>query len=323
MDLRHIELEVLAIHGSINLRPTIDKARRLGELLTEAKEHLPHGHYLSWLARVGVNRKTADVYVLVARAPNVSSARHLGIWELADTLRRGKSQLRKDQAAELASGATDPKLRQGIVCGDSLKWLRKQPSGSVPFFVTDPPYGFGFDFDGWKDSDNAADYWNWLQPFWEEMVRVVQPGGNVLLWQGYKYLSHLMTWFPGCQIIAVCFVIRSMRQWEPIVRWTKPGAIPFTAGRYCNDWLLGDQDKVRHNPYTAAHPCAKPIHDCREIVRRYTLPGTLVVDPFCGVGGIPVACKLEGRKWLGIEQSEQYATLARQRLAGTKDATED
>ena len=68
MELRQIELEVLAIHGSINLRPTIDKARRLGELLIEAKARLPHGHYLSWLARVGMNRKTAHVYVLVAQA---------------------------------------------------------------------------------------------------------------------------------------------------------------------------------------------------------------------------------------------------------------
>lgn len=41
--------------------------------------------------------------------------------------------------------------------------------------------------------------------------------------------------------------------------------------------------------YEKAHTCPKPLHDCREIVRRYTLEGALVVDCFCGVGSIPLA----------------------------------
>lgn len=47
------------------------------------------------------------------------------------------------------------------------------------------------------------------------------------------------------------------------------------------------------------HPAAKPIPLCRELIRQFTRPGDIVVDPFCGSGAILVAAALEGRIPIG------------------------
>jgi len=60
---------------------------------------------------------------------------------------------------------------------------------------------------------------------------------------------------------------------------------------------------------------------CRQTIERYTSPGSLVLDPFCGVGTIPLAAKLEGRRAIGIERSVRFADDARARLLA--EATDD
>ena len=46
--------------------------------------------------------------------------------------------------------------------------------------------------------------------------------------------------------------------------------------------------------------------------------GDLVLDPFVGSGTTAVVAKALGRKWIGIEKEEKYATLARNRVDSYK-----
>ena len=43
--IQKIELQVLELHGQLDLRPTIAKAAQLGLLLVQAKASLPHGQW--------------------------------------------------------------------------------------------------------------------------------------------------------------------------------------------------------------------------------------------------------------------------------------
>ena len=43
-------------------------------------------------------------------------------------------------------------------------------------------------------------------------------------------------------------------------------------------------------------------------------PGGLVIDPFAGSGTTGVACVQTGRRFIGIEISEDYADIARARI---------
>lgn len=65
----------------------------------------------------------------------------------------------------------------------------------------------------------------------------------------------------------------------------------------------------------AAHPCPRKMEHAVWLVRWCTMPGDLVLDPFAGSGVIGAAAVRMGRRYLGIEHIEQYAELARQRIA--------
>ncbi len=62
------------------------------------------------------------------------------------------------------------------------------------------------------------------------------------------------------------------------------------------------------------HPTPKPLALMRFMVDISVRPGTAVLDPFAGSGTTLLAAKLEGRKAVGIEISEEYCEIAANRL---------
>ena len=40
----------------------------------------------------------------------------------------------------------------------------------------------------------------------------------------------------------------------------------------------------------------------------------LILDPFLGSGTTAVACEKMGRRWIGIEISEEYCKIAKERI---------
>lgn len=63
------------------------------------------------------------------------------------------------------------------------------------------------------------------------------------------------------------------------------------------------------------HTTQLPLELVERIVRVASNPGDLVVDPFAGSGTVPVAARNLGRRYIGIEISEETAAIARCRLA--------
>jgi DNA modification methylase len=70
----------------------------------------------------------------------------------------------------------------------------------------------------------------------------------------------------------------------------------------------------RNRPVANHHPTVKPVDLMRYLVRLVTQPGDLVLDPFTGSGSTGVACIEEGRRFVGVELSPEYAEIARRRL---------
>lgn len=62
------------------------------------------------------------------------------------------------------------------------------------------------------------------------------------------------------------------------------------------------------------HGCQMPIGVLNRIVAASSNPGDVVLDPFNGSGTTVVAAALAGRKYVGIDQSEEYVSYARKRL---------
>lgn len=63
------------------------------------------------------------------------------------------------------------------------------------------------------------------------------------------------------------------------------------------------------------HPTVKPLALMRWLVRLAAPADGLILDPFVGSGTTGIAASLEGFRFVGIEQSEEYAVIARRRIA--------
>lgn len=63
------------------------------------------------------------------------------------------------------------------------------------------------------------------------------------------------------------------------------------------------------------HPTVKPLSLMRWLCRLVTPPGGLILEPFAGSGSTCIAAGLEGFRFLGCEREEEYAQIARARLA--------
>jgi DNA modification methylase len=72
----------------------------------------------------------------------------------------------------------------------------------------------------------------------------------------------------------------------------------------------GSRDGAR-NP----HPTVKPVALMRELCRLITPPHGVVLDPFVGSGTTGMAARLEGFKFIGIDQSAEYLNVAYHRIA--------
>lgn len=79
----------------------------------------------------------------------------------------------------------------------------------------------------------------------------------------------------------------------------------------------GDGTKThRQTTRRNLHPTVKSVALMRWLVTLVSSPdGTVVLDPFCGSGSTGVACVMNGVDFIGIEQSAEFADVARQRCS--------
>lgn len=73
----------------------------------------------------------------------------------------------------------------------------------------------------------------------------------------------------------------------------------------------------RINPESAkrvGHPAPYPVELARRLVRLYTAPGMLVLDPWLGSGSTAIAALLEECRSVGFDLSARYLDIARARI---------
>lgn len=64
------------------------------------------------------------------------------------------------------------------------------------------------------------------------------------------------------------------------------------------------------------HMTAKPVGLLQHLIRIFSAPNALVLDPFAGSGSTGVAAKREGRPFIGYEIEKEMAICAQQRIEG-------
>lgn len=62
------------------------------------------------------------------------------------------------------------------------------------------------------------------------------------------------------------------------------------------------------------HPTQKPEYLLERIILASTEEGQVILDPFCGSGTTGVEAVKYGRKFIGIDVSEEYMEISKKRL---------
>ena len=192
--------------------------------------------------------------------------------------------------------------------GDCLEVLPTLADNSVDAVVTDPPYGVGIAYAQYEDSEaNLRVLLEGFLPQCRRIAAVTLITCGVSNLHLYPKPTWIMSWFsPNSNSRGPW----GWSCWQPILTY---GRCPYLKSR-----LGARPDAFEYSRLERAfdgHPCPKPEGIMRWIVRRATIEGdATVLDPFMGSGTTGVACVQMGRRFIGIEISEEYFEIAKRRI---------
>lgn len=182
----------------------------------------------------------------------------------------------------------------------------------VDVVLTDPPYGHDLDYDGFDDSlENVrALAKQWLPLARKLADSVAFTCGHKAAKKCYPLPDHVGCWLMEAGGYNCSW---GYAMWQPILCYGKD--------RYLSTRRGPRPDVVRTNGIDRDkpdHPCPKPLQPWLQVVKRFSLLGDVVLDPFNGSGTTAVACIKLGRRYIGIEQSEKYFEDSCRRVAPIK-----
>lgn len=242
-----------------------------------------------------------------------------------------------------------------LIVGDCIAAMQALDAESVDLVFADPPYNLrlrgeltrpnhsrvdGVDAD-WDKFDSLAEYDAFTRDWLAAARRVLKPDGAIWVIGSYHNVYRL-----GAALQDLGFWVLNE------IVWRKANPMPNFRGRrftnahetlvwaarderarYCfnyeamkalndgvqmrSDWFLpictgAERLKVDGQK---AHPTQKPESLLYRVLLASTRPGDTVLDPFFGTGTTGAVARKLGRRFIGIERDQEYAEVARRRLA--------
>ena len=193
-----------------------------------------------------------------------------------------------------------------IVQGDCLEVMKDWPDNCVDLVLTDPPYGVEVEYDRFKDTrENLIKLISKFMPETKRISKVVAftPGnGNQRLYPEPSWTLGLF--YTG----GVNYCRWGFNCWQPVLVYGQDPKLRDGLGCW------PDAFRWDEAPKNKLHPCPEPIGVMKWLVNRLSGQNDLILDPFCSSGTTCVAAKMLGRRCIGIDISEEYCQIARERL---------
>jgi DNA modification methylase len=218
-------------------------------------------------------------------------------------------------------------LSQTIVCADCRDFLPRVPDQSVNLVLTDWPYGIEMtnldqnsagliDMDGVVDTHQVEDNFK----LWDEVVphfwRVLKDNSYAVVWIDFEHFSHTRALFEK-QGFRVCRWPFIWVKTHPCLNTqanrnlTKNFEIALIAAK--GSAVLASQGVSTMSASNEAvkqrfhgHPFVKPLEVWQYLLKRFSLEGDVVLDPFAGVGTSVASAIVTGRKPLACEISPEF-----------------
>ncbi|MGI2907156.1 DNA methyltransferase [Tolypothrix sp. VBCCA 56010] len=208
-----------------------------------------------------------------------------------------------------------PKLENQLIQGDCIEVMQTLPAASVDFILTDPPYMARYESRDGRTLPND-DNDRWLYPAFSEMYRVLKENSFCISFYGWHKVDRFMHVWKRAGFRPVGHFVFSK---------SYSSSQSFTQFCHENAYLLvkGNPTKPSHVPrdvlawkYTGnkLHPTQKPTEALSELIKAYTKPSDLILDPFAGSGSTAIAARQNGRGFIAIEKDANYFNIAQKRL---------
>ncbi len=291
--LQNLEVRICTLHTAVSLRPTLERAVEIGNLLAEVKQLLPHGEFQPWCRRLPFSGRTARGYLQAAKWQQTAILPESVT--IDQFLRIAKTRTRPDPPTGDAPAVADCR----VVTADCRRFDWPH---DIALAATDPPWAEDWAYD-------------WLAEFAAKNLRddalaLVQCGVGDLP-DRVRRLSRHLTYRWTLSIVYESS--RSTRPYAGMVPNWRP-VIVMVKGKMKGVKPVSDVMTVAHAKKTL-HPWQQPAWPWYKWLSAWTGPGDLIADPFAGSGSVGVAVRaIGGRTYLGTEVDPDHARTARLRI---------
>jgi DNA modification methylase len=246
------------------------------------------------------------------------------------------------------------KFLNRIICGDCIEALGKVEEPFAELIFADPPFNIGYKYDKYRDKVKKDKYIAWTKDWMTVCKNVLKPHGSFYIAIGDDYAAHvkiigqelglfLRNWIIWHYTFGQQTKNKFARAHTHIFYFIKDKKT-FTFNDYAvrvpsdrqliyNDKRANSKGKMPNdvwNQYSRVcgtfkeregwHPCQMPENLLARIVAASSNPGDVVLDPFNGSGTTTVVAYQLGRRYVGIDISENYVENARKRLTELEES---
>jgi len=224
----------------------------------------------------------------------------------ASLYREAKQYLHSISKSAIPDHVQDATARYRVIHSEIQDALQYMAPGSIDAILTDPPYG--------REHLELYEHLGILA------ATALRPGGSLLVMTGQAYLPEvLMALTPHLRYQwTLAYLLKGRatavwnrsahNHWKPIL-WFAQGTY---AGEFQGDVIQGD------GPEKDFHDWGQSEAGFRALVKRFTVAGEVILDPFCGGGTTGVAAVSLGRKFLGFDMDPQAVATTLGRLTGVQ-----
>jgi site-specific DNA-methyltransferase (adenine-specific) len=251
------------------------------------------------------------------------------------------------QSGDVPFSLHDDGLSQ-VYRGDSARLKELPCFPGVDLVVTSPPYSLGVDYGraGYDDDQPYVRYLEWVRTWATTLLEISAHGGRACInipldsnkggkraiYADYLRIFQDVGWTYQTSIVWNEQNISRRTAWGS---WLSPSAPFVTApvemiavfykgtfrrpagdgrrGDITRDeflaWTLGTWTFAGANPRRVGHPAPFPEELPRRLIKLYSYPDDLVLDPFVGSGTTVVAARKLGRPSVGVEINPAFCEL--------------
>ncbi len=242
-----------------------------------------------------------------------------------------------------------------IICGDCIELLGTVREPFAELIFADPPFNIGYQYDKYKDRVKSERYIAWTEDWMGACVDVLTPTGSFYIAIGDEYAAHvrligeklgltLRNWIIWHYTFGQQTRTKFARAHTHIFYFVKDAAdfvfndfairVPSDRELTYNDKRADPRGKMPDdvwNKYSRLcgtfkerqgwHPCQMPELLLARIISVSSNPADLVLDPFIGSGTTAAVAHSLGRRYAGMDISENYVENVKKRLGETKKPT--